>query len=301
MVRKTEPLEHARRGTESLSKRSGRAGTHAAGRGGRMAGDPGEVSHLGDAKSSQGFAARPQNDSSRAARWHHAGLRGRSASPGAASAVPAAAAQASTPARVRRIQVTVSFTVSPSRFTGLTEQPVTAVITFYDGLPGPWLYQPARRLAPGGAAGHPSAGTGSAGTQPAGTGSQQAATAIRAAVDRLADRPAGPASADCAGLYLLNDLERLASLASRIRQTARSDGSKADLGEALIARYAARFAAALAETDAACTTADAKLAGYAGLYPAGTAQPGNVPVRHAGRGVPDAPPPDARPGDQVLR
>jgi TetR/AcrR family transcriptional regulator, transcriptional repressor for nem operon len=41
--------------------------------------------------------------------------------------------------------------------------------------------------------------------------------------------------------------------------------SKADLGEALIARYAARFSEALARLDAAADTR-AKLAGYAGLY-----------------------------------
>jgi TetR/AcrR family transcriptional regulator, transcriptional repressor for nem operon len=42
--------------------------------------------------------------------------------------------------------------------------------------------------------------------------------------------------------------------------------SKADLGEALITRYAARFADALAAVDTDDTTADAKLAGYARLY-----------------------------------
>jgi len=42
--------------------------------------------------------------------------------------------------------------------------------------------------------------------------------------------------------------------------------SKADLGAALIARYAARFGAALAKVDAGGTPASAKLAGYAGLY-----------------------------------
>ena len=41
---------------------------------------------------------------------------------------------------------------------------------------------------------------------------------------------------------------------------------KADLGEALIARYARRFAAALAQVDAAGGEPSAKLAGYAGLY-----------------------------------
>jgi len=41
---------------------------------------------------------------------------------------------------------------------------------------------------------------------------------------------------------------------------------KADLGEALIARYARRFAAALAQVDAADGEPSAKLAAYAGLY-----------------------------------
>jgi len=42
--------------------------------------------------------------------------------------------------------------------------------------------------------------------------------------------------------------------------------SKADLGEALIARYAARFADALAGVNTSGGAADAKLARYAGLY-----------------------------------
>jgi TetR/AcrR family transcriptional regulator, transcriptional repressor for nem operon len=41
---------------------------------------------------------------------------------------------------------------------------------------------------------------------------------------------------------------------------------KAELGEALIERYAARFAEALRQLDSACETAPAKLAGYADLY-----------------------------------
>jgi TetR/AcrR family transcriptional repressor of nem operon len=41
---------------------------------------------------------------------------------------------------------------------------------------------------------------------------------------------------------------------------------KADLGEALIARYASRFAQALAQVDAARGDPGAKLAAYAGLY-----------------------------------
>jgi TetR/AcrR family transcriptional regulator, transcriptional repressor for nem operon len=41
---------------------------------------------------------------------------------------------------------------------------------------------------------------------------------------------------------------------------------KADLGEAMIARYAARFAHSLATIDAAGGTARARLAGYADLY-----------------------------------
>ena len=41
---------------------------------------------------------------------------------------------------------------------------------------------------------------------------------------------------------------------------------KAELGQALIERYAARFAAALAELDAAAPDAAAKLRGYVGLY-----------------------------------
>ena len=42
--------------------------------------------------------------------------------------------------------------------------------------------------------------------------------------------------------------------------------SKADLGEALIGRYAARFSEALAEIDASASAAPAKLRSYAGLY-----------------------------------
>jgi TetR/AcrR family transcriptional repressor of nem operon len=42
--------------------------------------------------------------------------------------------------------------------------------------------------------------------------------------------------------------------------------SKADLGEALISRYAARFGEALAAIDAGTTAAPAKLQGYAELY-----------------------------------
>jgi TetR/AcrR family transcriptional regulator, transcriptional repressor for nem operon len=41
---------------------------------------------------------------------------------------------------------------------------------------------------------------------------------------------------------------------------------KADLGEALISRYASRFAAALADVDALATAASARLSGYADLY-----------------------------------
>jgi TetR/AcrR family transcriptional regulator, transcriptional repressor for nem operon len=41
---------------------------------------------------------------------------------------------------------------------------------------------------------------------------------------------------------------------------------KADLGLALIARYADRFAVELAELDRGCATPPARLAGYAGLY-----------------------------------
>jgi len=42
--------------------------------------------------------------------------------------------------------------------------------------------------------------------------------------------------------------------------------SKADLGEALLTRYAARFADALAAVDADSTSSPEKLGGYAGLY-----------------------------------
>jgi TetR/AcrR family transcriptional repressor of nem operon len=42
--------------------------------------------------------------------------------------------------------------------------------------------------------------------------------------------------------------------------------NKADLGEALISRYSARFAHALASIESNAATAAAKLAGYAGLY-----------------------------------
>src|SRR5437879_7928260 len=42
--------------------------------------------------------------------------------------------------------------------------------------------------------------------------------------------------------------------------------SKADLGEALIGRYAARFSEALTAIDAAAPAASAKLRGYAELY-----------------------------------
>src|ERR1700685_2030862 len=44
---------------------------------------------------------------------------------------------------------------------------------------------------------------------------------------------------------------------------------KADLGEALITRYARRFTAALAGVDDTAAGATAKLAAYAGLYLAG--------------------------------
>jgi len=42
--------------------------------------------------------------------------------------------------------------------------------------------------------------------------------------------------------------------------------AKADLGEALIARYASRFIDALAGVDAAASTASSRLSGYADLY-----------------------------------
>ena len=58
---------------------------------------------------------------------------------------------------------------------------------------------------------------------------------------------------------------------------------KADLGEALIARYASRFAEALASLDTGDGTAQRQAGRLRGPVPAGAAQPQNVPVRHARR------------------
>lgn len=61
-----------------------------------------------------------------------------------------------------------------------------------------------------------------------------------------------------------------ADVAARLKVTKASlhyhYAGKAQLGEALITRYTARFAEALADIDAATTDAPGKLAGYAALY-----------------------------------
>ena len=77
--------------------------------------------------------------------------------------------------------------------------------------------------------------------------------------------------------------------------------SKADLGEALITRYADRFSAALDAVDNDGTGAGAKLAAYARLYQRVLTQQEDVPVRHARRRVPDPAAAHARRGDQLLR
>ena len=76
---------------------------------------------------------------------------------------------------------------------------------------------------------------------------------------------------------------------------------KADLGEALIGRYADRFDEALAALDAAAPTAADKLRGYTEPVPRRAPQPADVPVRHAGSRVPDPARPDAGLGGQLLR
>ena len=77
--------------------------------------------------------------------------------------------------------------------------------------------------------------------------------------------------------------------------------SKADLGEALITRYAERFSAALDAVDNDGTGRRAKLAAYARLYQRVLHRQEDVPVRHARRRVPDPAAAHARRGDQLLR
>ena len=75
---------------------------------------------------------------------------------------------------------------------------------------------------------------------------------------------------------------------------------KAELGRALIARYARRFLAALAEIDARTDDAPEARGLRRPLRRRAPPSP-HVPVRHARGGVPDASGDDARRGDRVLR
>ena len=77
--------------------------------------------------------------------------------------------------------------------------------------------------------------------------------------------------------------------------------SKADLGEALIARYADHFMGALAHLDTGGRHCQCETERLRGPVPAGAAQPQDVPVRHARRRVPDPPAADPAGGRQVLR
>ena len=76
---------------------------------------------------------------------------------------------------------------------------------------------------------------------------------------------------------------------------------KAELGRALIARYGERFAAALAGIDAAGGTRAREAARVRGHLRRRAARPAHVPVRDAGRRVPDAARADARGGGRLLR
>ena len=69
---------------------------------------------------------------------------------------------------------------------------------------------------------------------------------------------------------------------------------KAELGEALIGRYAERFGAALAAIEADVSDAPTRLERYAQLYADVLHGERHVPLRHAGRRVPDASRTDAR-------
>ena len=76
---------------------------------------------------------------------------------------------------------------------------------------------------------------------------------------------------------------------------------KAELGEALIARYAQRFAEALKAIDEQAGDAPARLAAYASIYGDVLRERADVPVRHARRRLRDAAAADAGGGDPLLR
>ena len=76
---------------------------------------------------------------------------------------------------------------------------------------------------------------------------------------------------------------------------------KAELGEALIARYSARFAAALVALDTRASSAPSPVGRLCQPVPRCGARQTDVPVRHARRRVPDPPPADAGGGHPVFR
>ena len=76
---------------------------------------------------------------------------------------------------------------------------------------------------------------------------------------------------------------------------------KAELGEALVARYAARFAEALAKVAARTSAAPARLDAYADLYLDVLAPAAHVSVRNDGRGVRDPSDSYARRPHWILR
>ena len=76
---------------------------------------------------------------------------------------------------------------------------------------------------------------------------------------------------------------------------------KAELGRALIARYAERFNAALEAIDAAWRRRPTSSVAYADLYADVLRESAHVPLRHARGGVPDAARAHARRGDRLLR
>ena len=75
---------------------------------------------------------------------------------------------------------------------------------------------------------------------------------------------------------------------------------KAELGQALIDRYAARFGAALADLDATAPDAAAKLRGYVGALHRRAQRRPDVPVRDARRRAPHAARPAAAGGLRLL-
>ena len=76
---------------------------------------------------------------------------------------------------------------------------------------------------------------------------------------------------------------------------------KAELGEALVARYAARFADALAAVEARTAEAPARLDAYADLYLDVLRERAHVSVRNDGRRVRDPPDSYARRRYSILR